>query len=143
MLSRDELLADLRDKIDRRGWALVSVFGTAEDPTPPFTYTVGLTAVGHPELIVYGLPPQVAGAILNRAGDRIRAGDPVMAGQRLTGLVQGGLQLVALRAADTSALTTVRAIYGASDDVLQLVWPDAAGRMPWEAGPTSIRTRSH
>ena len=55
-----EYLDQIRDLIDRCGWAVQGV--ERDRVRPPWAYTVGLTAAGHPELVVTGLP-------LTRAAD--------------------------------------------------------------------------
>ncbi len=53
-----------------------------DDIGESFAYTVGLTGFDHPELLLTGMPPEVAGRLLNGAGERVRSGDPLRPGQR-------------------------------------------------------------
>jgi hypothetical protein len=73
MPSMDELLQQQVEIIDRVGWSVVHVFPAPDDPPTDvaFTYTVGLTAHDHPELVLAGLPPQIAQALLNDLGRRV------------------------------------------------------------------------
>jgi hypothetical protein len=80
--------------IRRYGW-LIQLVGSGEcnmpgcdcdgEPSdgPPFAYTVGLFGLGHPELLIFGVPPGTAGAVLNDLGKRIRSGDDFVPGQLL------------------------------------------------------------
>jgi hypothetical protein len=61
----DAFLIDAIDKIGRYGWTVIGVYGTDEEPGPPFAYTVGLTTLGQPELSIFGLPLDT-GAAMNR-----------------------------------------------------------------------------
>jgi hypothetical protein len=57
----DDYLDVLREIINGHGWAVQYVEG--EDR--PFAYTVGLTDLGLPELLITGLPPRTAKRLLN------------------------------------------------------------------------------
>jgi hypothetical protein len=62
-----------RESIDRYGWAVVLV--EAEPVSSAWAYTVGLVeSFDHPELIVTGLAPWPAGALLNELADYVRRG---------------------------------------------------------------------
>lgn len=61
-----------RDTIRRHGWALEAVAG--DEDAPPFVYTVGLSGLGHPELILFATAPPTAAAVLNGLGELVRAG---------------------------------------------------------------------
>jgi hypothetical protein len=60
---------DIDTIIARHGVALPSIL-TAHPHDPPFTYTVGRQDQGRPELIVFGLAPQVAQTLLNELAPR-------------------------------------------------------------------------
>ena len=59
--STDDYLDILREIIDGHGWAIQYV----ESENRPFAYTVGLTDLGLPELLMTGLPPRTSGRLLN------------------------------------------------------------------------------
>ena len=123
---------DTRRLIDTHGWAVIGVFPTCAEDGPPFSYTVGLTDRGLPELAIYGLPPQTAGGVLNVAARHAVDNGELPCGQPITGLLAGGLPVVAVAIEDTYDLTTVRGLYGVVLAAQQIVWPDSQGRMPWE-----------
>jgi hypothetical protein len=39
----------------------------------PFAYTFGLFGLQHPELLIFGVPQETAGGILNDIGEQVRA----------------------------------------------------------------------
>lgn len=124
-------LDDVRSKIDTYGWAVRNV--SDPDPAKCLSYTIGLTAHGHPEVVMTGLPPEVGTAFLNIVGEIVvREGGRFAAGEATTELADGPAMPV-LAVLDTSDLTAVHAIYG-DVPALQIVWTDSAGRLPWEAG---------
>ena len=122
---------DLRTKTDTFGWAVRNV--SDADPAQCLSYTVGLTAYGHPEVVMTGLPPEVGQAFLNIVGEIVvREGGQFTAGETTTELADGPAMPV-IAVTDTSELTAVKAIYG-DVPALQIVWTDSSGRLPWEAG---------
>lgn len=124
-------LDDLRAKIDACGWAVRNVADA--DAAQCLSYTVGLTAHGHPEAVMTGLPPDVGTAFLNIVGEIVvREGGRFIAGEATTELAEGAAMPV-VAVSDTSGLTAVEAIYG---DVraIQIVWTDSGGHLPWESG---------
>ena len=46
----------------------------ADEESPPFVYTVGLTGFGHPELILFATSHNTAAVVLNELGEMVRAG---------------------------------------------------------------------
>ena len=126
-----EPLEELRHLIAEHGWAVRHVVGP--DPGRTFSYTVGLTGYLHPEVVMTGLPPDVAHAFLNVAGRVVvREHGHFAPGEETTALADGrAFQVVAVT--DTSGLTAVAELYG---DVraVQVVWTDSRGHLPWEDG---------
>lgn len=124
-------LEDLRAKIDAFGWAVRNV--SDADPAMCLSYTVGLTARGHPEVVMTGLPAQVGTAFLNIVGGIVvREGGRFAAGEATTELADGPPMPV-IAVLDTSGLTAVEALYG-QVQALQIVWTDSVGHFPWEPG---------
>jgi hypothetical protein len=139
MPSMDELLQQQVEIIDRVGWSVVHVFPTPDDPPTDvtFTYTVGLTAHNHPELVLAGLPPQIAQSLLNDLGRRVfDQAARFSHGERLSDVLVG-YDAIIIDGTPNDALHPGIAfsLYG-SDKVRlqQLVWPDQHGRFPWESG---------
>jgi Domain of unknown function (DUF4262) len=124
------VLADVRRVIDRFGWAVLHGGGGAPGD-PRFSYTAGPTALWHPEVIVVGLPFEAGETYLNLVGEAVRAGARFVPGQATTVLTDADSPVVFLQVEETARLSLVEELYG-SVDALQLVWPDSAGKLPWE-----------
>jgi hypothetical protein len=123
-------LDELRQIIERHGWAVRNVVDP--DPAECFSYTVGLTAHGHPEAVMTGLPHDVATAFLNIVGEIVvREGGTLEAGQTTTELAEGpAMPIIAVE--DVSGLTAVDQIFGRVK-AIQIVWTDSKGRFPWDS----------
>jgi hypothetical protein len=81
------------DMIRRHGWRVEYVGGpvcsapgccSVGNDGPPFAYTIGLFGMGHPELLVFGLPVPAALDLLNEVGSGIRNGRDLMPKEELT-----------------------------------------------------------
>lgn len=118
--------------IEEFGWAVRHV-GAGDAGEAAFSYTVGLTAMSHPEIVVTGLPFQSAHAFLNDIGRRVSAGEHFAPGLSTEELTGPDAPVVFIRADDVSGLTAVERVYGAVD-ALQMVWPDSTGQLPWAEG---------
>lgn len=120
----------LRGIIDRRGWAVQSVLGTRT--RAPFSYTVGLTGRGLPELVLTGREWQDAGPVLHGAAQytvdevEVRAGEVMHLGEL-------HLEAVEVEHPEAHLLAAV-ALYGPGVRAVQMVWADERGRLPWERG---------
>ena len=127
----DRVLDELRDMINEHGWAVRNVMSA--DPAECLSYTVGLTAHGHPEVVMTGLPPEVGHAFLNIAGEIVvREGGTLTAGTRSFDFAEGpGMPVIAVE--DTSGLTAVEQVYGRISAV-QVIWSDSRGNFPWDVG---------
>lgn len=133
------------DDYDRKMLALINQYGLAvqgvggDDQHAEFQYTVGLAGHDMPEFIVYGLPMQVGQQILNHIGGlALRGTAPFEAGDTVINLV-GNFPVRLLRVVDTDEdLRVSNRIYGDPNRVqveaLQIVFPDAESRWPWDAG---------
>jgi hypothetical protein len=138
MMAKDEVEFDyeglVRSRIAEYGFMVQKVAGMGSDERwPQFAYTVGLTAMGHPEILCHGLPLDSAQSFLIEIGDRVRNGSVFSGGMTTRELTRDGLPLTFIEATDTSDLVVGAMIYG-SVRALQLVWPDPQGRFPWEPG---------
>ncbi len=128
----DNLVRNALTQIDAGSWAVTGVF--ADELSPPFAYTTGLTEFNRPELIVYGLEPEQAAGILNRAAELSIADEQFLDSPLLSGVLRPPYALTGLPAVDTADLTVTRLLYGPDVPVVQLVWPDARHRFPWDSG---------
>ncbi len=72
----------MKDMVRQHGWAIEYIGGGACtvpgcescDDEVAFAYTVGLFGLGHPELLVFGLGMEEAGALLNGLATRVPRG---------------------------------------------------------------------
>ena len=141
MTERLEPFVELLALIERYGWAIRHVMGNPESGAAPFSYTVGLTALDHPELVATGLPFDVAQSSLNSAGLLVKEGAILENGLVTDALSESGT-VTFMTATDVSGLAAVREVYGDNVHALQLIWPDSSNHYPWDAGynnPTSAQ----
>ena len=129
----DPVLDDLLRLIEQFGWAVRHVGAGTSEGEAAFSYTVGLTAMGHPEVVVTGLPFDVAQVFLNNIGRDVLEGEQFSAGLLTESLTSPGAPVVFIQAEDVSGLTAVEQVYGRVE-ALQMVWPDSTGRLPWVEG---------
>lgn len=134
-----------RDKIDfmieRQGWAIEVVAADAdgEPPTPGYAYTIGLTAdVGFPDVCVFGLTPSAAKGLLELVADACRGGTEIPLGIELVGLLDNELRCV-FAPVDLTVwgpyFQLAASWYGATPfEVVQLLYPDRNGFLPYEVG---------
>lgn len=143
----DKVGRRLAEVIERDGWALQAVVADHYPWQVDFTYTVGNTAVGLPELLVVGMPPGIGGNLLNRLTELLRAGEITpRAGAEVPSRLAGFDTPYSLRfgaVADRWALQYGVMAYDlhlpAGDDprdssFLQVVLPDVNGRFWDEPG---------
>lgn len=134
-----------RDKIEfmieTAGWALEAVPADLEavPPTPGYAYTIGLTAdVGFAEVAVFGLTPIAAKGLLGLVADACRGGTEIPLGVEVIGLFDNDLRCLFA----PIDLARWGAYFVAADgwyrhepfEMVQLLYPDRNGFMPYEAG---------
>lgn len=144
--TKADYLRMVRERIDSHDFVIQSV--EEDGPCPPFSYTVGRTAQGLPELVMTGLRYSVAQALLNAVVARPSNG-VLTPGDHLS--VDGRpLEVVAL-SEPSSRLNIAVAVYGQQISALQLVHADEHGAWPWSTeysaayrqpvwGPRSVDT---
>jgi hypothetical protein len=127
-----KVLAD----ITRVGWTVIGVLEDEEGPG--FAYSIGLFhTLGHPEVLILGLRPQVAHQLVNDMGEAIRKGQRFEAGQRYEEIAAGfPLAFVEMdKRYYREYLGYAGWFYQGPDfPVLQCIWPDKQGVFPWESG---------
>jgi hypothetical protein len=127
--------------IETAGWALeaISPDGDADPPIPAYAYTIGVPAlVGFPEIAVFGLTPAASKGLLDLIVDALRGGTDIPLGVELVGLLDNDLRcMFAPVDVDqaSGAFTTLDAWYrGQPYELVQLLYPDRNGFMPYEHG---------
>jgi hypothetical protein len=122
------------ENIERFGCSVMHI--AAEEGLPPFAFSVGITKTSSaPEVIVVGLKQPMAHFVVNEYNRRIRAGEPVAAGQKYSGFIEG-FDVLAERVHTSNYheyLGYNLWLYQGPDfEVLQLVYPNTSGVWPWE-----------
>lgn len=102
---------------------------------PALAYTVGLTQIGHPELLVTGLATKDAGCFLTTIAHELLHHDAeaFVPGQ-LRQWAEGAAVEVVDVTEPTVHLVTADATYGPDLRAVQLVYTDDRGRLPWQVG---------
>jgi hypothetical protein len=127
--------------IETHGWALepVAADATAQPPTPSYAYTIGVPAItGFAEIAVFGLTPSAASGLVGLVVDALRGGTEIPLDVELVGLLDNDLRCrfapVDL-AVHGHLFDTGRSWYaGQPYDLVQLLYPDRNGFMPYEPG---------
>jgi len=126
------LLADVK----RVGWHIVGIHEDTEGPA--YAFSVGLYhTFEHPEIIIFGLPHETAGRMINIIGRQVQSGTRIKANDVSNDVAEGfpvAFKMVPkdfYRQYIGYALWFYRSI---DFPVLQCVWPDKAGRFAWQDG---------
>jgi hypothetical protein len=127
--------------IETNGWALEPVppDATTDPPTPGYAYTVGVTAaVGFPEIAVFGLTPAATKGLVGLVVDACRGGTQIPLGVELVGLLDNDLRcnFAPVDLGDWGAMfgTAISWYRGEAFAMVQLIYPDRNGFMPYEPG---------
>ncbi len=127
--------------IETNGWALEPVAAQldTEPVIPGYAYSIGLpAAVGFPEVVVFGLAPVAANGLVTLVVDARRGGTDIPLGVDLVGLFDNDLRcrFAPVDTGEWGALfTTATAWYRAEPfEMVQLLYPDRDGFMPFEDG---------
>ncbi|MDO9405169.1 MAG: DUF4262 domain-containing protein [Polaromonas sp.] len=126
------------DDVAFYGWHCVNVLAEGKDS--PFSYTVGLFhTYQHPELIIFGLPSEVAHQVLNIAAVAIRDNKPINMNQPTDELLEGYSCCFVEVPNNQYAEHVGFARWFYLDDkfpVYQVVFPSRDGRFPWDPSST-------
>ena len=127
--------------IETYGWALepVAPDSQADPPIPAYAYTIGVPAlVGFPEVALFGLTPVASKGLLDLVVDALRGGTEIPLGVELVGLLDNDLRCLfaPVDVVDASGtFATLDAWYrGQPYELVQLLYPDRNGFMPYESG---------
>jgi hypothetical protein len=135
----DRFIRRMEQRIDQQGWAVLTHFPADDHAHASFAYTIGLTAQGGPEVIIAGLDPTLSEHLLNDLARRVvERAQRFTAGQRISDVLDG-YDAVLVEGPAAGVLRPAAAYVRYGENVvrlLQVVWPDARGRFPWEPGCT-------
>jgi Domain of unknown function (DUF4262) len=127
--------------IETNGWALEAITPRADTdpPVPAYAYTIGVpAAAGFPEVAVFGLTPAAANGLLELVVDACRGGTEIPLGVEVLGLLDNDLRCAFGRvdvATYGAFFPTAIAWYrGEPFELVQLLYPDRNGFMPYETG---------
>ncbi len=127
--------------IETAGWALEPVAARidTDPPTPGYAYSIGFPqAFSFPEVVVFGLTPVAARGLIGLVADALRGGTEIPIAVEVVGLLDNGLrcQFAPVELGEWGPMfATATAFHrGSAYDMVQLLWPDRFGRMPYEAG---------
>jgi hypothetical protein len=127
--------------IETKGYAIepVAARGDTDPPMPGYCYTIGVPELaGFPEIVVFGLTPVAASGLIGMVVDLLRGGTEIPIGVEVTGLYDSGLRaaFAEVSVAEWSALFSTGMSWRRSDDfdLVQLIWPDRNGFLPYESG---------
>lgn len=127
--------------IETNGWALEASgpVPNVAPPIPAHAYTIGLPAhVDFPEIIVFGLTPVAANGLLSMVIAALAGGTELPLDAELVGLLDNGLRcrLAEVPSAERDRwCPTAQAWYGGEEfGLVQLIYPDRTGTLPYEDG---------
>ena len=127
--------------IETNGWALepVAPDASTDPPTPAYAYTIGVpAAVGFPEIAVFGLTPVAANGLIGLVVDACRGGTEIPLDAELVGLLDNELRCrfapIELHEWGPLFATATSWYRGGPFELVQLVYPDRNGFLPYEAG---------
>lgn len=128
--TRAAQLAYVRGVLEEHPWVVIGV--ERDGYRPPYSYTVGLTGLDRPELLITGLSKERAAKVLIAAADLVLDTGVPAAGARvrLPGKRPGEIVQVAEPSVHLGIATD---LFGTERvTALQLVYADVRGRWPWD-----------
>jgi hypothetical protein len=127
--------------IETNGWALEPVAAVPDSvpPMPGYAYTIGLNeSFSFPDIVIFGLAPVAVKGLIDLVIEQVTSGVEIPRDVPLVGLLDNELRCV-FSTVDVVAsahlfTTGVKWNRGKVGDMLQLVWPDRNGWLPFESG---------
>ena len=127
--TKDARLDYVRGLLAEHPWVVIGV--ERDGHRPPYSYTVGLSELGRPELLITGLSKDRAANILTAVAEQLIESETPVPGAmlRLPGKRPGEV----VRVAEPGVHLEVAAdIFPDQLSALQLVYADSRGRWPWD-----------
>lgn len=139
------IIKDAKSVIDRLGFAVLSA-----QESPGYThhenavYTVGLAGMGLPELVLFGMTPDIAAGIITHLAKLQVEQGPFTHGRVIGKEVfkEGTPYTLIMAEVEEDKIDVFfqvdRVFYGPDLKItaMQVCWPDASGKFPWEEGST-------
>jgi hypothetical protein len=130
----EKLLSNVR----KYGCHIVTIW--ADEIGPLYTFSIGLFLnYKQPEVIIFGLEPETASILINDIRDLAASGERFFAGDRTDKLLMGNdacfIEVPVNAYPDYLGIAIW--FYRSMTEpfpCVQLVWPDRAGKFPWQAG---------
>ncbi|MFK8026323.1 MAG: DUF4262 domain-containing protein [Ilumatobacter sp.] len=127
--------------IETNGWALepVAADPSVDPPVPAHAYSIGMPdAVDFPDVAIFGLTPVATNGLVTLVADACRGGTEIPLGVEVIGLLDNDLRCL-FSPIDLDAhpglFTTARSWWKGEDvSMVQMMYPDRNGFMPYEAG---------
>ena len=127
--------------VETEGYAVEPVLPdpTTDPPRPAYAYTIGFPAhVAFPEVVVFGLTPVAARGLLGLVADARRGDTEIPVDVELVGLLDNDLRC-RFSPVDLEGwgewFATAAAWYGGEPfELVQLIYPDRNGFLPYETG---------
>jgi len=137
----DESEQVIRDNIAEHGWHIAII--PEDDEGPGFAYSIGMEkTLGSPEIVIFGLPGNVLGYVINEIGARIRSGEELLPDQPIQGLLEGTECIIRLVGTRHYREFFGYARWYYSGDgfrAWQCFWPGKQDRLfPWEEGSSQV-----
>ena len=128
--------ATIHQNVEQHGLHIQYVF--ADENTPSFIYTIGMTNLGAPELIMFGLPPEAVHDAINQFFQEISLQARPKDEKSISDLWSVTMLLEEVDACVASEYTIQCEQYfqgtGKRPKYKQMVWPDEAGKYPNQKG---------
>ena len=127
--------------VETTGWAIepVPAQTDTDPPVPGYAYTISFPETfDFPEVLVFGLTPVAARGLLGLVADCLRGGTEIPVGVEVVGLLDNDLRCIfaPIDLAEWGQLVTTATAWhrGQPFEMVQLLWPDRNGFLPYEAG---------
>lgn len=129
----EAIRANIVENVARYGMSVIGVM--SDGVKPSFSYTIGMTNIDEPELIVFGIPAGYASAFFNEYYAQLKSGARKSEVGVLTEFFNLPVYLVDAGYKATIEYTLqAEAYFGKPLKYRQVVLSDRNGKLPWEEG---------
>lgn len=130
-----KVIERVQEGIQRTGWFAIATSG-AKGTELAFSYSIGMQASWNaPDILIVGLDASTAKSYLDHAADRAQGPDGSIKAGHLPGFF-GEVDGWAIEISEADFVEHFRisgVLYPEARKGLQLIFPDAKGRFPWDA----------